>query len=235
MGLHRSVKYACYPAAPRRLAVVARAAARTGHATSRGRGKFTFHLANFLATCLCHPLDIDPVLSIEEQGHMEPQAGHAWFLWLAEDQTRRVLAAQKEKADNQQQHDRDLAHIRQQQRRAKLKAAKAAEELEVDPAQNTNTVLMQGADATIPDVASLSHPATQGWKKHRNGTWGGTVQGQAKRIFWLDPFFGQSSSAPFTNAVGLLRGQSKSSGVLSLLFLTAQATHFIAGLFGGGL
>ncbi|KAJ7213786.1 hypothetical protein C8J57DRAFT_1255945 [Mycena rebaudengoi] len=38
MGLHRSVKYACYPAAPRRLAVVAQAAARTGRATSRGRG-----------------------------------------------------------------------------------------------------------------------------------------------------------------------------------------------------
>jgi hypothetical protein len=79
-----------------------------------------------------------------------------------------VLAAKKKKVENQQQCDRDLARIRQQRRRAKLKAAKEEEEPEVDPDDNASTVLMRGADmlaqgtSTIPDVASLSRPATQG-------------------------------------------------------------------------
>ncbi|KAJ7702083.1 hypothetical protein B0H14DRAFT_3649089 [Mycena olivaceomarginata] len=67
-----------------------------------------------------------------------------------------VLAAQKQKAEDQQQRERDLA-------------------------------LTQGSQP-IPDVASLSRPATQGWKEHRNGTRGGAVQGQAKKVFWFDPF-----------------------------------------------
>ncbi|KAJ7723261.1 hypothetical protein B0H16DRAFT_1217130, partial [Mycena metata] len=37
-------------------------------------------------------------------------------------------------------------------------------------------------------VASLSRPTTQGWKKHRNGTRGGTVQGAVQKVFWFDPF-----------------------------------------------
>ncbi|KAF8207758.1 hypothetical protein K438DRAFT_1755176 [Mycena galopus ATCC 62051] len=106
----------------------------------------------------------------------------------------KVLITQKEKAESKKERERDLARLRQQRRRAKLKQEKVDEEPEVDSQYNARTVLMQGADAVahgntaIPDIASLSRPATQGWKNHRNGTQGGAVQGKAQRVFWFDPF-----------------------------------------------
>ncbi|KAJ6554851.1 hypothetical protein B0H19DRAFT_1294878, partial [Mycena capillaripes] len=104
-----------------------------------------------------------------------------------------VLAAQRKKVANKQEHERDLARLRQQRRCEKMKKEKADEEPELDSVHNAHTVLMQGADAlahssTIPDVASLSRPATQAWKKHRVGTQGGAVQGKATKVFWFDPF-----------------------------------------------
>ncbi|KAJ6532306.1 hypothetical protein DFH09DRAFT_811063, partial [Mycena vulgaris] len=37
-------------------------------------------------------------------------------------------------------------------------------------------------------VADLSRSTTQAWKKHRNGTQGGAVQGPSKKVFWFTPF-----------------------------------------------
>jgi hypothetical protein len=104
------------------------------------------------------------------------------------------LAAKQRKAENQQQRERDLARVRKQRQREREQKGKAAKEPRSKAKRNATTVLMQGADtiahgsSAIPDVASLSRPTTQGWKKHRVGTQGGAVQKQAQRVFWFDPF-----------------------------------------------
>ncbi|KAJ7982895.1 hypothetical protein DFH06DRAFT_940138, partial [Mycena polygramma] len=100
---------------------------------------------------------------------------------------------QKErKAADKKERERDLARIRKQRQREREKAADdSADGNAAMP--DANTVLMQGADVlahstVIPDVADLSRPDTQGWKKYRKGTQGGAVQGRAKKVFWFTPF-----------------------------------------------
>ncbi|KAJ7327646.1 hypothetical protein DFH08DRAFT_968052 [Mycena albidolilacea] len=101
------------------------------------------------------------------------------------------LAIHKKKAENQKERERDLARIRKQRQRKKERQGKPTKS---EKKLDATALLMQGADAaahgssTIPDVASLSHPATQGWKKYRRGTQGGAVQGKAQKVFWFDPF-----------------------------------------------
>jgi hypothetical protein len=104
------------------------------------------------------------------------------------------LATKQRKAENQQQREHDLARVRKQHQREREQKGNAAKEPRSKVKHNATTVLMQGADtiaygsSAIPDVASLSRPTTQGWKKHHVGTQGGAVQKQAQRVFWFDPF-----------------------------------------------
>ncbi|KAJ7178437.1 hypothetical protein C8R43DRAFT_942122 [Mycena crocata] len=102
-----------------------------------------------------------------------------------EDDTRR--------AEKQREHERKLACERKHRERERKKAS-ALEDGTPSDKRNVNKVLMNGATAvatasTIGDVADVSRPATQEWKKHRNGTQGGVVKNKpSKRVFWFHPF-----------------------------------------------
>ncbi|KAJ7035961.1 hypothetical protein C8F04DRAFT_1181741 [Mycena alexandri] len=85
--------------------------------------------------------------------------------------------------EEKKERERELARLRKQRQREREK--EAADE-EPDPRPTVNQVLRGGAEAaaqtsSIGDVADLSRPATQGWKKHRNGTQGGVVQNVATK------------------------------------------------------
>ncbi|KAJ7173830.1 hypothetical protein C8R46DRAFT_1215743 [Mycena filopes] len=105
-----------------------------------------------------------------------------------------VLQPKEKTAEEKQQRERDLARLRQQRSRARRKAEKEDGAGEVAKKSNANTLLLQGADAlahgskAIPDVAALSRPDTQAWRKNRTGTLGGAVRGKPKKVFWFTPF-----------------------------------------------
>lgn len=94
--------------------------------------------------------------------------------------------------EEKKQRDRDLATLRKRRQREREKATAA--ESDDSPATSVNAVLMTGAKAaalvpSIADVADVSRPATQAWKKSRNGTKGGVIQDvPSKRVFWFHPF-----------------------------------------------
>ncbi|KAJ6535204.1 hypothetical protein DFH09DRAFT_890084, partial [Mycena vulgaris] len=105
-----------------------------------------------------------------------------------------VLATEAKKAADKKQHEKDLARLRKQRQREREKAEREDEEPDIADQHNANTVLLQGADAlahgskAIAGVADLSRSTTQAWKKHRNGTQSGAVQGPSKKVFWFTPF-----------------------------------------------
>ena len=105
---------------------------------------------------------------------------------------RQIMAEVKEQKDEEKkERERDLARLRKQRQRERQKQENdngGTADLE-----DANTVLMRGASAMskeneILDVASLSRPHTQDWKKQRNGKLGGVVHAPAKKVFWFHPF-----------------------------------------------
>ncbi|KAF8153458.1 hypothetical protein K438DRAFT_1778213 [Mycena galopus ATCC 62051] len=100
--------------------------------------------------------------------------------------------ADERRADQKQEHVRELATLRKRRQRERDRAAVGTDDS--DNERSVQKVLIANAKAAasqggITDVADLSRPATQGWKKHRNGTQGGVVQNvPSQRVFWFHPF-----------------------------------------------
>lgn len=120
-----------------------------------------------------------------------------WTKAAADGAEKRKATAEDEaeRAERKKEHEKTLACECKQRERERKKEAAAEEDDDTPPdSQNANKVLMNGAVAVaaasaIDDVANLSQPATQGWKKSRNGTQGGVVRNApSKRVFWFHPF-----------------------------------------------
>lgn len=107
---------------------------------------------------------------------------------------KRKLSAEEEKrrAEKKKEHEREQGRERQQRKRERDRAS-APKDIIPDK-RNASKALMNGATAVagvsaIGDVADLSRPTTQGWRKSRNGTQGGVVKNApSKRVFWYHPF-----------------------------------------------
>ncbi|KAF9002114.1 hypothetical protein BDQ17DRAFT_1426078 [Cyathus striatus] len=89
------------------------------------------------------------------------------------------------------QRKRTLACERQRKHYAKIAKEK---DLQSNLDNNINQVLMSSqcnmADCTEPDdgdLARISHPGMEGWRKKRNGKNGGTKQEKPKRTNWFHP------------------------------------------------
>ncbi|KAF8216707.1 hypothetical protein K438DRAFT_1747890 [Mycena galopus ATCC 62051] len=83
------------------------------------------------------------------------------------------------RADQKQEHVRELATLRKHRQRERDQAA-----VGFDSKHKSRTIA--GWDT---DVADLSRPATQSWKKHRNGMQGSVVQNvPSQRVFWFHSF-----------------------------------------------
>ncbi|KAJ6476084.1 hypothetical protein C8R45DRAFT_1102369 [Mycena sanguinolenta] len=103
--------------------------------------------------------------------------------------------AKERNAQEKQERVRELATLRKRRQQERDWAAAAADTNSgSDDERSVNKVLMANAQASasqtaIPNVADLSCPATQSWKKHRNGTQGGAAQNApSKRVFRFYPF-----------------------------------------------
>ncbi|KAF7372598.1 DDE superfamily protein [Mycena venus] len=101
-----------------------------------------------------------------------------------------ILKEKERTTEEKELRERDLARLRKQREHERKKREKGGQ---LEDTNNANLALMRGAqtaskEAQIPDVADLSRPLTQGWKKHRTGTSGGVVRGQSKKTFWFHPF-----------------------------------------------
>ncbi|KAJ7872280.1 hypothetical protein B0H14DRAFT_3565785 [Mycena olivaceomarginata] len=98
--------------------------------------------------------------------------------------------ADEKAAEKRKERERDLARLRKQRERERKRAAQPQTP---SATNNTTVALMNSATAiaqgtSIGDVADVSCPYTQEWRKGRNGTQGGAKQGASKKVFWFHPF-----------------------------------------------
>ncbi|KAJ6450731.1 hypothetical protein C8R47DRAFT_1084330 [Mycena vitilis] len=96
-----------------------------------------------------------------------------------------------DKLKRKKEREREQGRERQQRKRAR---DRENTHKDVPDKRNATKVLMNGAAAiagtsATRDVADVSRPATQAWKKSRNGTQGGVMNNvPSKRVFWFHPF-----------------------------------------------
>ncbi|KAJ6493122.1 hypothetical protein C8R45DRAFT_1095639 [Mycena sanguinolenta] len=117
-----------------------------------------------------------------------------WRNVIDENAEKRQQAAEQEKHRAEKKKERERDQGRERQRRKRAWDQENTPNDNVPDKRNVNKVLMNDTAAVadssaIGNVADLSRPATQGWKKSRNGTQGRVVKNTpSKRVFWYHPF-----------------------------------------------